>query len=74
MDTYLAEPLLNEAIAKLGLSEEFCLVTETLGFYTLADLLPHRMADLLALPGFDYRLWNEYAGFLEQHRIGHYLD
>jgi len=74
MKTYLAEPLLNEPIVKLGLSEEFCLITETLGFHTLADLLQHRMPDLLALPGFDHRIWNEYAAFLEQHRIGHYLN
>jgi hypothetical protein len=74
MELYLAEPLLNEAISQLGLSLEFRLVTETLGFHTLADLLQHRMADLLALPGFDYRIWNEYVAFMEVHRIGHYLN
>lgn len=74
MNRYLAEPLLNEPIANLALSEEFRLVAETLGFHALADLLEHHMADLLALPGFDHRIWNEYAAFLEHHRIGHYLD
>jgi hypothetical protein len=74
MNAYLAEPLLNEPIEKLELSEEFRLVAEILGFQTLAELLRYRMADLLALPGFDYRLWNEYVAFLEMHRVGHYLD
>lgn len=74
MNLFLAEPILNETIEKLDLSEEFRLVAETLGFYKLADLLNFRMADLLKLPGFDHRVWNEYAAFLEQHRIGHYLN
>lgn len=74
MNQFIIEPLLNEPIEKLDLSEEFRLVSETLGFHKLADLLSHRMSDLLALPGFDYRLWNEYVAFMEHHRIGHYLN
>lgn len=74
MNQFIAEPLLNEAIEKLELSEEFRLVSETLGFHKLADLLQYRMADLLALPGFDYRIWNEYVAYMESHRIGHYLN
>ncbi len=73
MDFY-PEPLLNEMIEKLPFSSEFQLVTETLGFYKLADLLNFNMTELLALPGFDHRLWNEYVAFLEKHRIGHYLN
>ena len=74
MNPYATEPLLNEAIEKLELSEEFRLTAEMLGFHRLADLLTHCMAELLALPGFDYRLWNEYVAFLEQHHLGHYLN
>lgn len=74
MNPFFPEPLLNETIDKLELSEEFRLVAETLGFHKLADLLSFRMADLLEMPGFDHRIWNEYAAFLERHRIGHYLN
>jgi hypothetical protein len=74
MKTYIAEPLLNEAIEKLAFSEEFRLVAETHEFYTLADLLHYSMAELLSRPGFDYRIWNEYVAFMKRHRIGHYLN
>lgn len=74
MNDRFLEPILNEPIPKLGLSAEFCLVAEVFGFNTLADLLERHMNDLLALPGFNHRLWNEYVAFLEERRMGHYLN
>ena len=71
---HFAEPALKEPIASLGLSPEFCLITELFGFNTLSDLLERHMDDLLALPGFNHRLWNEYVAFLEENHIGHYLN
>lgn len=68
------ESLLHEPIAKLGLSLEFCMITEMLGFYSLADLLNLRSNELLKLPGFTQNLLYEYVNFLEFKGLGFYID
>lgn len=74
MNIRFPEPLLNEPVETLGLSAEFCGVMEIFGFHTLADLLDHHTSDLLKLPGFNHHLLYEYIGFLEERRMGHYID
>lgn len=68
------EPTLNQPIATLGMSEEFCGVTEILGFYTLGDVTNRHTRDLAKLPGFSVHLIHEYVSFLEERGLGHYVD
>jgi hypothetical protein len=73
MATY-TEPILNQPIETLGLSQDFIALTEMLGFYTLSDLLQHHTRDLLKLPGFTPHMIYEYIGFLDDHHLAHYVD
>ena len=66
--------ILDQPIARSLLSIEFKSVTETLGFYTFADLLEHRTAKLLNLPGLTQQLIYEYVDFLELNQMGHLID
>lgn len=68
------EPILNQPIASLGLSEEFCGVMEILGFYTLGDVAKHHTRELAKMPGFSVHLIHEYVSFLEERGLGHYVD
>lgn len=74
MNQRFPEPLLNEPIVLLGMSQEFCGITEILGFHTLADLLERHTGELIKLPGFSEHLLYEYVDFLERRRMGHYID
>lgn len=73
MGTY-QEPILNQPIRTLGLSEEFCGVSEILGFDTLGDMVKRHTRDLEGLPGFTVHLIHEYVTFLEEKGLGHYVD
>lgn len=55
--------ILDQPIAQSQLSTEFKTETEILGFYTFSDLLQHRTAKLLSLPGFTQLLIYEYVEF-----------
>ncbi len=66
--------ILHQPIAQSQLSKEFKLVTEILGFNTFSDLLKHRSAKLLNMPGFDQHLIYEYVDFLETNQMGHLID
>ncbi|MES2650531.1 MAG: hypothetical protein V4663_02270 [Bacteroidota bacterium] len=68
------EATLNQQIATLGMSEEFCGVTEILGFHTLGDVTKHHTRELAKLPGFSVHLIHEYVSFLEERGLGHYVD
>jgi len=68
------EPILNQPIATLGMSEEFSGVTEILGLYTLGDVVSRHTSDLAKLPGFSVHLIHEYVSFLEERGLGHYVD
>ena len=68
------EPILNQPIQNLGMSEEFCGVTEILGLYTLGDVANRHTRDLAKLPGFSIQLIHEYVSFLEERGLGHYVD
>jgi hypothetical protein len=68
------EKLLNEEIAKLELSQDFKLISEMLGFHTLADLVRQGSSSLRKLPGFTQQLLFEYVNFLEKNKLGHYVD
>jgi hypothetical protein len=67
------EPVLNQPIEQLALSEEFKIKTGQLGFNTLAELLEHPPSDLLQLPGFNYRVLTEYIDFIEAAHLGKYI-
>lgn len=66
--------ILDQPIAQSSLSNEFKTVTETLAFHTFSDLLQHRTAKLLSLPGFTQHLIYEYVEFLESNQMGHLID
>lgn len=66
--------ILKLPIANSPLSTEFKTITETLGFHTFSDLLQHRTAKLLNLPGFNQHLIYEYVEFLETNQMGHLID
>lgn len=66
--------ILDQPIAQSLLSNEFKTVTETLGFHSFSDLLQHRTAKLLNLPGFTQNLIYEYVEFLETNQLGHLID
>lgn len=66
--------ILDQPIAQSPLSTEFKTVTETLGIHTVSDLLQHRTANLLNLPGFSQHLIYEYVEFLEKNQMGHLID
>jgi hypothetical protein len=68
------EPILNQPIQALGMSEEFCGVMEILGFYTLGDIAKRHTRELAKLPGFSVQLIHEYVSFLEDKGLGHYVD
>lgn len=68
------EPILNQPIAELELSEEFKGITEILGFYTLGDVAKWHTRDLNVLPGFSVQLIHEYVTFLEERGLGTYVD
>ncbi|RZK13134.1 MAG: hypothetical protein EOO46_00445 [Flavobacterium sp.] len=66
--------ILYQPIAQSPLSNEFKTVTEILGFHTFSDLLQHRSAKLLNLPGITQHLIYEYVEFLESNQMGHLID
>lgn len=66
--------IIDQPIAQSPLSNDFKTVTETLGFHTFSDLLQHRTAKLLNLPGFNQHLIYEYVEFLEANQMGHLID
>ncbi len=66
--------ILDQRIAQSLLSNEFKTVTEILGFHTFSDLLKHRTAKLLNLPGFNQHLIYEYVEFMETNQMGHLID
>ena len=65
---------IDQSIAKSPLSNDFKSVTEVLGFHTFSDLLAHRTAKLLTLPGFNQHLIYEYVDYLETNDMGHLID
>ena len=66
--------ILDQPIAQSPLSDEFKTVTETLGFHTFSDLLQHRTAKMVNMPGFNQHLIYEYVDFLESNQMGHLID
>jgi hypothetical protein len=66
--------IVDQPIAQSPLSTEFKVVSETLGFHNFSDLLQHRTAKLLNLPGFTQHLIFEYVEFLEMNQMGHLID
>jgi len=66
--------LLYLPIAELPLSTELKSVAARHCFHSLAELSGVYMSELLALPGFDHRLWNEFAEFLEMNGHGYLLN
>lgn len=74
MNDLPVDDILNKPICTLSVSPTFLSVCARNNFESLTDLLPYHMSELLAFPGMNYALWNEYAAFLEGHGLGHYLD
>lgn len=72
---HFPEPVLNQPISSLDVSEEFKEITRRYGYNTLADILslstPYK---LLEHPGFGYRMLFEYVSFLEDQQLGNYLN
>lgn len=66
--------ILDQQIAQSSLSSDFKAVIETLGFHTFSDLLQHRTANLINLPGFTQHLVYEYVEFMEMNQMGHLID
>ncbi|TKC04331.1 hypothetical protein [Pedobacter frigoris] len=66
--------ILDQPIAQSPLSTEFKTVTEILGFHTFSELLQHRTAKLLNLPGFTQHLIYEYVEFMESNQMAHLID
>jgi len=68
------EPILNQPIAQLDLSEKFKSITLKYGYETPGDLLNLPMPyDLLKHPGFHLGLLAEFTAFLTKNNLGHYL-
>ena len=65
---------IDQSIAQSPLSNDFKSVTKVLGFHTFSDLLAHRTAKLLTLPGFTQHLIYEYVDYLETNCMGHLID
>lgn len=66
--------LLHRPIPALGMSREFTVTMEILGFETLGDLSRHRSTELLALPGFSRELLYEYIHMMEMEGFGGLID
>ena len=67
------EPVLNQHITELEISEEFKIKAGQSGFQTLAAILKYEPADLAKLPGFGYRMVVEMITFLEGKGLGKYV-
>ncbi|WP_157799028.1 hypothetical protein [Mucilaginibacter auburnensis] len=65
---------LLQPISSLPLSDAFKKAAAENCFDSLAEMSALHMDELLALPGFDHRIWNEFAGFLEANGFGHLLN
>lgn len=74
MNTKFSDPLVHQPITELPLSDELIDACERNNFKTLADLLELHMTTIIPLPGFDHNVWHEYAQFLEDRKLGHYLN
>lgn len=68
------EIFLQQPIPALGMSHEFTVTMEILGFYTLGELARHRSPHLLALPGFTRELLYEYVHVMEMNGFGRLID
>ena len=73
-NTFMNETILIKPINQLPVSPELkkACVLNRLG--SLSDLLRLHMNDILVLPSFDHRLWNEYVAFLEDYGLGYHLN
>jgi hypothetical protein len=65
---------LLQAISSLPLSDAFKKAAAKNCFDSLAEMAALHMSELLELPGFDHRIWNEFAEFLEVNGFGHLLN
>ena len=68
------EPILNQSISELELTEKFKELTHKYQLNTLGDILNLKQPyDLLRYEGFDQRSLMEFSGFLTKNKLGHYL-
>ncbi|GGC33393.1 hypothetical protein GCM10011386_26860 [Parapedobacter defluvii] len=74
MHPFNTPAILRQPIDTLGMSREFTVTMEILGFVTLGDLASRRSRDLLALPGFTRELLYEYVDFMEVNGMGKLID
>ena len=74
MASITEESILIKPITQLSISPELkkACVLNRLG--NLSDLLKLHMNDILLLPGFDHKLWNEYVEFLEERNLAYHLN
>ncbi len=74
MKTIPKDTILEQPIPSLGMSHEFTVTMEILGFHTLGDLARHRSVHLLALPGFTRELLYQYVHVMELNGFGWLID
>jgi len=74
MDPHPNNPILLQPIATLPLSDAFKKVAAQHCFDSLQEMAALHLQELLALPGFDHQIWNEFAGFLEERGCGYLLN
>ena len=68
------EPILNQPISELKMSDTFKKLTLQYQLKTIGDILNMPTPnDLLQHEGFDYRLLMEFTAFLTKNGLGHYL-
>lgn len=66
--------ILLRPLAGLPLSDAFKKAAAQNCFDSLAEISALHLSELLALPGFDHRLWNELAEYLEVNGFGYLLN
>ncbi|MES2458217.1 MAG: hypothetical protein V4594_21850 [Bacteroidota bacterium] len=74
MHKKFTEAILHRPIHELDFSAEFKAITKEWGLKTLAEILEHKPKNLTKLPGFDARILYELVAFLEQEKLGFYLN
>lgn len=68
------EPLLNQPISELAMTEEFKRLTLKYHIKTLGDILNlPQPYDILQHEGFNFRLLMEFTGMLSKNGLRHYL-
>jgi hypothetical protein len=67
-DIWLVKP-----IKDIPFTDDFKLVSEKLGFKTIADISALHVSTLVELDGFTYHMLQEFTQYMQQHNLSHLI-